>query len=214
MADRKDALHDQATGCTRRLVEIGLPAARFYEAREIVAAWIDNYDDRFLYGEWPDSRLQAYTKSDERLMMKISIPALAKWLVAFVIAEWISLPGSMRTLVIFMAIDYASGLAVGFMRKELSSAIGLRGLVRKGMVLLLLLTVHIAEQNAGADLRLEHIGALGYMVNEIISIIENCARAGVPIPAQLVSALMSMQNLRGRPATGDELKAFEKSAGV
>jgi toxin secretion/phage lysis holin len=146
--------------------------------------------------------------------VKISVPAIVKWLAAFAVVEWLQLPASMRALVIFMSIDYASGLAVGFMRKELSSAIGLRGLVRKGMVLLLLLTVHIAEQNTGADLRLEHIGALGYMVNEIISIVENCARAGVPIPAQLVSALMSVQNLRGRPATGDELKAFEKNAGV
>ena len=39
------------------------------------------------------------------------------------------------------------------------------------------------------ELNLEQIGALAYLVNEVVSIIENCAKAGIPIPSQLVDAL-------------------------
>lgn len=135
--------------------------------------------------------------------MKISVPAIVKWLAAFAVVEWLQLPASMRALVIFMSIDYASGLAAAFVRKELSSNEGLRGLVRKGMVLLLLLTVHLAEKSVGADLRLEHVGALGYIINEIISILENCGRAGVPIPQQFLAALLSVQKMQpARKAKG------------
>jgi phage-related holin len=47
------------------------------------------------------------------------------------------------------------------------------------------------------------VGALGYIINEIISIVENCGRAGVPIPQQFLAALLSVQKMQpARKAKG------------
>jgi toxin secretion/phage lysis holin len=139
---------------------------------------------------------------------KWSAPAFVKWIAAFVAAGWFQMPVLVRTLVMLIVLDYASGVAAAFVRSELTSAKGLRGLVKKSMILLLLLAIHIAENSLGVQLglQIESVVALAYCVNEIVSLIENCAHAGVPIPAALVEALLKAKKLRGEPATESQLK--------
>lgn len=139
----------------------------------------------------------------------ISFPAALKWLAVFLVAQWVLIPSTVRTLVILMAVDYAFGVATAFVRKKVSSAIGFRGLIRKMMVLALLLVIHVAEQQAGIELHIEQFGAMGYCVNELISIVENCAKAGIPIPAQLVTALLTVKHLRMQGATAEQLAELD-----
>lgn len=142
----------------------------------------------------------------------VSVPAVAKWLGAIAVAQWLQIPGVVRALLFFMTADYVTGLAAAYVRRELSSAIGWRGLVKKTLVLILLLVAHVGEQSAGLNIHVEQIGAVGYIVSEFISIVENVARAGVPIPAQIVEALLAAKKL-SKPATPEQLKALEDGGG-
>jgi len=137
-----------------------------------------------------------------------STPALLKWGGALVAAQWLAVPIVVRALVMLMALDYASGLAAGFIRAELTSSKGLRGLVKKSMVLILLAALHVAESALGLKLgiEIESIVACAYCINEIVSLIENCARAGVPIPSALVAALLKAKDLRAAPASDRQLQ--------
>ena len=140
----------------------------------------------------------------------VSVPAVAKWLGAFVVAEWMLLPNALQTLLIFMAIDYGSGLTAALMRREASSAVGFRGLMKKILTLVLLLTAHLLERRMGVELRIEHVGALGYTANEVISIVENLARAGVPIDSRLVEGLMTVKKLWSGRATEEQIRDLGK----
>lgn len=144
---------------------------------------------------------------------QLNFPALVKWAAALLIGMWMKTPSVIRFLMAFMVIDYASGLAVAYMRKELCSDIGRRGLVKKLLSLLFLLAVHVMEQATGLNvgIDLDSTIAVGFALNEAISIVENCARAGVPIPAQLVTALINVKRIRGvAPATPEQLAQLER----
>lgn len=140
---------------------------------------------------------------------ELSFPAIMKWLVAFAVAQWMAVPMDSRTvlqiLVALMAVDYLTGLFSAFVTKTVSSEIGLRGLVKKGMVLCLLLASHLMEKLSGIELHLEFAGAIGCSVNEGISIVENCANAGVWVPGQVVDALIAIKKIKGGGATPEQL---------
>ena len=145
----------------------------------------------------------------DSIPQSLSFPAILKWLLAMIIAQWLRVPGIMRALVILMAVDYATGLAAAFIRKQLSSEEGVRGLIRKSLIITLLITIHYIEKAANLDLHIDEFGALGYSINELISIVENCHKAGVPIPEQLVTALVSIHKLRGKTATEAQIAELE-----
>jgi toxin secretion/phage lysis holin len=97
-----------------------------------------------------------------------------------------------------MLIDYATGLLRASVARKLSSAEGLRGLVKKVLTILLVLTAHllVKSTNLSWDFSMTIAGA--FAANEVISITENCADAGVPIPPALLEMLLRAQKLTGR----------------
>lgn len=100
------------------------------------------------------------------------------------------------SLVTFMIIDYVTGLAVaGIFHKSkktdsggLQSRAGFKGLVRKCMVLLLVAVAYRLDQQIGGSYVRDAV-CIGFMVNEVISILENASLMGLPIPAALTKAL-------------------------
>lgn len=139
--------------------------------------------------------------------MHISAPAILKWFVAFIVGQWLLLPDASRgvfiCLVFLMVLDWISGVGAGAVQRKLSSEVGANGLIRKGLILLMLLGVMILERiavliGAGAlgNLHMEIVGAVGFSANEVISIMENCGKAGVWIPPQLRKMLLAIQKLK------------------
>ena len=149
-------------------------------------------------------------KTLDNFLDNLSLPAVLKWFIAGCAGIWVhDVPATMKTLMMFMCVDYATGLLAAWYQRKLSSRTGLRGLVTKGCILALLLLSHHIEAVIHLELNLETVGAVGYSVNEIISILENFSRAGVPLPSALVQALLAAKNLRPKIATQDELKALD-----
>jgi toxin secretion/phage lysis holin len=127
------------------------------------------------------------------------MPAGAKWAAGAAISLWGGLPAMLQMLAILMMIDYATGLINAWGKKELSSDVGRRGLVKKLQTIILICAMRYAQQRAGVTLHIDDGVTFAYVVNELISIVENCAHAGVPIPDQLVEAIKTVQKLRASP---------------
>lgn len=117
--------------------------------------------------------------------------ALAFALVAGLVAK---IPEAVFGLVFLMALDIVSGVVAGGRRGELSSKVSTAGLRRKLNIILLVLAVAVLEHFAGLQLpfSLVTVVSLFYCANEMLSIIENAAEAGLPIPAVLRRVLAKL----------------------
>lgn len=149
---------------------------------------------------------------------EISLPALVKWGTAAVAGQAAALTvgpkATIAALVFFMFVDWVTGFTAAWMRGEASSAKGAQGLAKKGLTLLLILTIHVAEKLAGFELHLESWGAAGFALNELISIVENMAKAGVYIPGFLVDGLQKVKIIfQAKAATAKQLRDLADDAG-
>lgn len=100
------------------------------------------------------------------------------------------------TLIIFMVVDYLSGLTVaGIFHKSkktesgtLESRAGFKGLCRKCMTLLFVLIAYRLDIVIGSDY-IRNAVIIGFIVNETISIVENAGLMGIPLPGVITKAI-------------------------
>ncbi len=103
---------------------------------------------------------------------------------------------SLTTLLIFMGIDYVSGLIVaGVFHNSpktetgtLESRAGLKGLIRKCSMLLFVLIGYRLDVAVGTSYIRDAI-CIAFLANELLSIVENFGLMGVPIPAVVTNAI-------------------------
>ena len=103
---------------------------------------------------------------------------------------------AIATLLIFMGIDYVTGLMVAgiFHRSAksetgaLESRAGWKGLCRKGMTLLIVIIAHRLDLMLGTTVIRDAV-VIAFVANETISIVENAGLMGVPIPAAIEKAI-------------------------
>lgn len=105
------------------------------------------------------------------------------------------------TLILFMGIDYITGLIVAgvFHKSEktengmLESRAGWKGLCRKGVTLLIVLIACRLDLMMGSNFIRDAV-VIAFVANETISIIENAGLMGIPIPAAIVRAIEVLKN--------------------
>ena len=116
------------------------------------------------------------------------------------------------TLVIFMGIDYITGLVVAGVfhnsRKTESGALesraGFKGLCRKGVILLIVLVACRLDMLINSNFVRDAV-VIAFCANEALSIIENAGLMGVPIPSVLVKAIEVLRR-KGEEPDGEEKK--------
>lgn len=114
-------------------------------------------------------------------------------LVASILGGWDT---ALQTLVVFMAIDYTTGIIVAAVFKAssksenggLDSGVGLKGLLRKLAMLCGVTMAYYLDKVAGTDF-VRDATCLAFVCNEGLSIIENFGLMGVPIPAPIRNAI-------------------------
>lgn len=95
----------------------------------------------------------------------------------------------LMTLLAFVVIDYCSGIAAAWVHQNLSSKVGFRGILKKMMYFFVVAVAHCIDAATGAGGVLQNL-SIGFLIaNEGISILENCAKCGIPIPERLIKAL-------------------------
>ena len=113
--------------------------------------------------------------------------------IAALFGGWSS---ALTTLVIFMAIDYLSGLIVaGVFKKStkskngaLESKAGFKGLCRKFMTLVFVMIAYRLDMMIGTDY-IRDVVVIAFCTNELISIVENAGLMGIPLPGIITKAI-------------------------
>jgi toxin secretion/phage lysis holin len=101
--------------------------------------------------------------------------------------------GPMMALLFFIVIDYVTGVFVAYKNKTLSSKVGAVGIAKKICLLLIIGVGNIIDVyilGNGAAIRTAVI--FFYLANEGISLIENCAALGVPVPEKVKDVLAQL----------------------
>ena len=110
--------------------------------------------------------------------------------------------GLLVALVVFAAVDYITGVMCAVADKKLSSEVGFKGICRKVLIFLLVGIANILDvQVIGTGSVLRTAVIFFYISNEGVSLLENAAHLGLPIPEQMKAVL---EQLHDRAEKGDE----------
>lgn len=107
------------------------------------------------------------------------------------------LDGLILALVMFVTLDYISGLMCAWAEKKLSSETGAKGIVKKVFIFMLVAVAHIIDSQIlkGADGSAIRTAVIFYyLANEGLSICENAGRLGLPIPKKLKAVLEQLND--------------------
>lgn len=107
--------------------------------------------------------------------------------------------GLIYALVAFVVIDYITGLMAAAIEKRLSSDIGFRGIFKKVLIFTLVGIGHIIDFHLiekGSAVRTAVI--FFYLSNEGLSIMENAAKVGLPIPEKLQTVFTELKREDGK----------------
>ncbi|MEG0165141.1 phage holin family protein [Anaerorhabdus sp.] len=97
-------------------------------------------------------------------------------------------------LAMFMILDYATGLWKGYITKTLSSDVGLKGLTRKFLILVIIIVAVLLDRLMGMDnWFFRTLVCYFYIANEGLSILENATVLGLPLPDKLKEALEQLK---------------------
>lgn len=120
-----------------------------------------------------------------------SVIAGAGTLFTALLGKWDS---ALQILITFMVLDYITGLLRGAVNQELSSDVGFKGLARKTVILVVLIVAVSLDRlmNTGTWVFRTMVSYF-YIANEGVSIIENAAALGLPVPDKLKEMLVQLQ---------------------
>jgi len=102
--------------------------------------------------------------------------------------------GFLYALLVFVIIDYLTGIMLAVIQKKLSSEVGFKGIFKKVLIFCLVAIGHIIDThllNQGSIIRTAVI--FFYLSNEGISILENAALIGLPVPQKLKDILEQLK---------------------
>ena len=103
--------------------------------------------------------------------------------------------GLVIALAVFVVIDYITGVMCAIADKKLSSSVGFKGICRKVLIFALVGVAHIIDAQViktGSVLRTAVI--FFYLSNEGVSLLENAAHLGLPIPEKLKDVLEQLHD--------------------
>ena len=110
--------------------------------------------------------------------------------------------GLLYALIAFVVIDYITGVMCAIISRELSSAVGFKGIFRKVLIFLLVGIANIIDvQVIGTGAVLRTAVIFFYISNEGVSLLENAGHLGLPIPEKIKTVL---EQLHDRAENGKE----------
>ena len=103
--------------------------------------------------------------------------------------------GLLIALVVFAVVDYITGVMCAISDKKLSSEVGFRGICRKVLIFFLVGVANILDvQVIGAGSILRTAIIFFYLSNEGVSLVENAAHLGLPVPEKLKAVLEQLHD--------------------
>ena len=133
--------------------------------------------------------------------IQIAITAIGGWLGYFLGG----MDGLMIALLAFMILDYITGVLCAVFDRTLSSAVGFKGVCRKVLIMMLVGVSHIVDLHVvGSGDALRSAVICFYLSNEGVSLLENAAHLGLPIPEKLKVILAQLHDKQTLPEEPEE----------
>lgn len=133
--------------------------------------------------------------------MQIILAAVGGWLGYFLGG----CDGLVYALLLFVAADYVTGVMCAVVDKRLSSEIGFKGICKKVLIFVLVGLANILDvQIIGTGSVLRTAVIFFYISNEGVSLLENAAHLGLPVPEKLKDILQQLHNRAEEVGKNDE----------
>jgi len=108
-------------------------------------------------------------------------------------------------LLIFIVLDYITGMAAAWKTKTIKSSVGFEGLMKKGAIFLVVILAAQLDRMTGNSVGLFRTSTCFFFVgNEGISFVENIGEMGVKLPAFIAKALAKLRDENNVQDDGDE----------
>jgi len=115
-------------------------------------------------------------------------------ILGYLFGGWTALLG---ILLAFVVTDYITGIVAAALEGSLSSQIGFRGIAKKIMIFVIVAIGHLIDNALGLNAVLMSAAVFFYLANELISILENAGRIGLPVPGILQKAIAMLKEKGG-----------------
>ena len=110
----------------------------------------------------------------------------------------------MTALLIFMVLDYVTGLMCAIADRKLSSSVGFKGICKKVLIIMLVGVAHVVDLHVvGTGDALRSAVVCFYLSNEGVSMLENAAHLGLPVPDKLKGILAQLHGRMDEQQEGD-----------
>ncbi len=107
--------------------------------------------------------------------------------------------GLLIALAVFATVDYITGVLCAIADKKLSSAVGFKGICRKVLIFTLVGIANVVDVNVIGDGSILRTAVIFfYLSNEGVSLLENAAHLGLPIPEKLKEVLEQLHDRGGK----------------
>ena len=134
--------------------------------------------------------------------IQMAITAIGGWIGYFVGG----VDGLMTALLIFMVLDYITGLMCAVIDKKLSSAVGFKGICKKVLILMLVGVANVVDIHiVGTGSALRSAVICFYLSNEGLSLLENAAYIGLPIPDRMKNLLAQLHRREDKSNTDTDV---------
>jgi len=115
-------------------------------------------------------------------------------ILGYLFGGWSALLG---ILLAFVVTDYITGIVAAALEGKLSSQIGFRGIAKKIMIFIIVALGNLIDKALGLNAVLMNAAIFFYLANELISILENAGRIGLPVPGILQKAIGMLKEKGG-----------------
>jgi len=117
--------------------------------------------------------------------------------ITYLIGGW---DAALKILAIFIVVDYVTGLMKAIYKKEVASDIGWRGLLKKASIFIVVIVAYQLDVAIANETPLfRTMSCYFYIANEGISITENIAILGVPLPGFILKVLKNIKEQNDNP---------------
>ena len=132
--------------------------------------------------------------------VQMAFTAIGGWIGYFVGG----VDGLMTALLIFMVLDYVTGLMCAITDRKLSSSVGFKGICKKVLIIMLVGVAHVVDLHVvGTGDALRSAVVCFYLSNEGVSMLENAAHLGLPVPDKLKGILAQLHGRMDEQQEGD-----------
>ena len=134
--------------------------------------------------------------------MKNTINIITSTLLTTVVYFLGGLDIALKTLLIFMLLDYITGICKAIVNKKINSIIGIKGIIKKvGYLIIVALSVQLDNITGGTG-ALRTLVIYFFVANEGISVLENWGSIGLPLPNKIMETLEQLKKENGGDNNG------------